>query len=364
MCSPCRRYRGEIGYAASASQPTVTRCPTVSPASPPLGPLATTVPPPSRSQRTRTSAPRYCTLDTVAGNAAPATVSSVQYLGARARGARRGRHAHVLGSQGPRPVAADDPPGDVAGEEVRQSDEAGDEGGGRSLVDVARRADLLDPARGEDGDAVAHRQGLALVVGDVHEGDAHRRLDGLQLHLHLLPQLEVERAERLVEEQDARPVDQCAGERHALALTARELRRPAVAVGAEAHALQRLAHACGALGGRDALHLEPVADVVGDGHVGEEGVVLEHGVDVALERRHAGHVAAAEQDRARRRRLEARDHAQHRGLAGSGRAEQGEELSVTDVERHVVDRDDVAERLAHAAQHDRGRHGGHDSRGS
>ncbi len=51
---------------------------------------------------------------------------------------------------------------------------------------------------------------------DEHEGDAELLLERLQLLLHLLPELEVERAERLVEEQDLRPVHQRAGERHAL----------------------------------------------------------------------------------------------------------------------------------------------------
>ena len=52
-------------------------------------------------------------------------------------------------------------------------------------------------------------------------------LDRLQLDLHLLAELEVERAERLVEQEDARPVDERARQRHALALAARELARAA-----------------------------------------------------------------------------------------------------------------------------------------
>ena len=65
-------------------------------------------------------------------------------------------------------------------------------------------------------------------------------LDLLQLDLQLLPQLEVEGAERLVEEQRLRPVDDRAGERDALPLAARELARLAVAVPVEAHHPQRL----------------------------------------------------------------------------------------------------------------------------
>ena len=57
---------------------------------------------------------------------------------------------------------------------------------------------------GHDRDPVGHRQRLALVVGDVDEGDPDLLLDPGELDLHLLAELEVERAERLVEQQDAR----------------------------------------------------------------------------------------------------------------------------------------------------------------
>ena len=75
----------------------------------------------------------------------------------------------------------------------------------------------------EHGDAVAHRQRLALVVRDEHERDADLVLDRLQLDLHLLAQLQVERAERLVEQQHLRTVDQRPGEGDALPLAAAEL---------------------------------------------------------------------------------------------------------------------------------------------
>ena len=65
-------------------------------------------------------------------------------------------------------------------------------------------------------------------------------LDRLQLELHLLAQLQVERAERLVEQQHARAVDERAGERDALALAAGELDRPALADVRQAHHRQRL----------------------------------------------------------------------------------------------------------------------------
>ena len=96
---------------------------------------------------------------------------------------------------------------------------------GRVLVDLRGRADLLDAALVEHGQAVAHRQRLLLVVRDVDERDADLVLDALELGLHALAQLEVQRAERLVEQQHARAVDDRARERDALALAAGELRR-------------------------------------------------------------------------------------------------------------------------------------------
>ena len=78
---------------------------------------------------------------------------------------------------------------------------------------------------------------------DVHEGDADVLLDALELDLELLAQAQVERAERLVEQQGARAVDERAGERDALLLAAGELAGLALAEVAELHQLERLAGA-------------------------------------------------------------------------------------------------------------------------
>src|SRR5581483_7313603 len=107
-------------------------------------------------------------------------------------------------------------------------DEVGDEARARLLVDVLRRADLDNLAFIEDGDAIGHRQRLALVVGDEHEGDAELLLQRLELLLHLLAKLQVERTERLVEKEHLRSVDERAGESDALALAAGKLSGPAL----------------------------------------------------------------------------------------------------------------------------------------
>src|SRR5215207_3435957 len=62
--------------------------------------------------------------------------------------------ADLLGPDGVRAGRAQDPSRDVAAQEVRGPDEAGDEPRRRPLVDLGRAADLLDPAIVEDGEAV------------------------------------------------------------------------------------------------------------------------------------------------------------------------------------------------------------------
>ena len=95
------------------------------------------------------------------------------------------------------------------------------------LVDIARRADLNDLALVEDRHPVGHGQRFALIVGDEHERDADFLLQRLELLLHLLAQLEIERAQRLIQEQHLGGVDEGAGQGHPLALAARKLARAA-----------------------------------------------------------------------------------------------------------------------------------------
>ena len=57
-------------------------------------------------------------------------------------------------------------------------------------------------------DAIAHDERFLLVVGDVDERDADLALDAHQLELHLLAELEVEGAERFVEQEHGRLVHQ------------------------------------------------------------------------------------------------------------------------------------------------------------
>ena len=183
-------------------------------------------------------------------------------------------------------------------DEVGLAEEVRDEGRGRRLVELGRAAQLLDPPGVHHRDGVGHRHGLFLVVRDVHEGEADLGLDPLELDLHLPAQLEVERAERLVEQQHRRAVDDRPGQRDALLLAAGELGRLAPGHLAELDQLERRLDL--------RLHLLAAAtaqaerDVLEDVEVREQRVALEDGVDRPLVRLGVGDVVVADAGSSRR----------------------------------------------------------------
>jgi hypothetical protein len=178
-------------------------------------------------------------------------------------------------------------------------------------------------------------------------------MTAFQLELHLLPELHVERAERLVEKQRRRPVDERPRQRDSLLLTPGELTATATLQTLQRDDPQHLLHACAVLVAWDVLHLEPERDVVVDRHVREQRVLLEHHVDGPPARRDRRHVAVQQADPTFVRLLEARDHSQCRRLAATARPEEREELALADGERDVANGVGLAETLAHTFQGDR-----------
>src|SRR5207245_4864204 len=124
-------------------------------------------------------------------------------------------------------------------EAVVLADETRDERVPRVLVHLLRRVELLDLAAVKYGDPIRHRERLGLIVSDVHHGDAEPLMQLPDLELHLLAQLFVERAQRLVHEDQLRLEHQRARHRDPLLLAAGELRRPPLAEAGELHHAQR-----------------------------------------------------------------------------------------------------------------------------
>ena len=63
-------------------------------------------------------------------------------------------------------------------------------------------------------------------MGHVNERDAEPPLQSVQFDLEFFPELQVQGAQRLVQEQYFRLVDECPRQGHALLFAARELRWP------------------------------------------------------------------------------------------------------------------------------------------
>ena len=137
-------------------------------------------------------------------------------------------------------------------------------------------------------------------------------------------------------------------------LAAGEFIAAALAIARQAHHGERLVHRAVDLGpGRPRVALaQAVGDIVGDGEMGKQRIVLEHHVDRPAIGRHAGHVVAADEHLARTRLLEAGHHAQRRGLAAAGGAKNGEELPCPDGKVVVGHGNDITEALGDLAKLD------------
>ena len=91
-----------------------------------------------------------------------------------------------------------------------------------------------------------------------------------------------------------------------------------------------------ALGLGHLAHLQRKADVVGHAQGRVQRVALEHHGDVAIARRHAHHVLAADADLALGGFVQPRNDVEQRGLAAARGADQDQELAGRDVDVHLA----------------------------
>ena len=108
-------------------------------------------------------------------------------------------------------------------DDIRGANEFGHEAISRREIDLARRADLGNRPLLHDDDTIAELHGLGLIVRHVDRGDAQRAQQAIQFAAQPVAQRGIERGQRLIEQQDARPDRNRARQRDALALTAGEL---------------------------------------------------------------------------------------------------------------------------------------------
>ena len=138
----------------------------------------------------------------------------------------------------------------------------------------------------------------------------------------------VERRHRLVEKENRRVTSERSGQADALALAARQLRRAGAGEMGDPQALEELADP----------GLPAVGDVLLDGHVWKERVLLEDEADVAALGRQVDppvrveERSLADRDAAPVRTAETGDGPQHGRLAGTGGADERDRLGL-DLER-------------------------------
>ena len=146
----------------------------------------------------------------------------------------------------------------------------------------------------DDDDLVRDLEGLFLVVRDEHRRHLHLVVQAAQPVAQLLADLGVQRAERLVEQQHLGLDRERARQRHALPLSAGQLRRQPVGELLQVHQLEQLVtrRRISSLG---RLRISrPKATLRYTDRWRERRVVLEDEADVAVPRRHGGRVLAVD----------------------------------------------------------------------
>src|SRR5262249_43042845 len=201
---------------------------------------------------------------------------------------------------------------------------------------------LLDAAAVHHDYAIGDVHRLLLVVSHDHRRRVRLVVQAAQPLAQFLADTGIERAEGLVEQEHLRIDGERACKSHALALPSRKLWGMALAEPRELHELEQLRDALLDLRTGTPADPEAEGDVVPHGHVLEGGVVLEDEADAALLRRHVGDVDALETDSTGVGTLEPGDDAEQGRLAAAARAEQGRKRARFDLDRDVVERDEVA----------------------
>ena len=249
-------------------------------------------------------------------------------VGADAHGSRLRRDG-TAGVQGDAPVRqADEGALRLGGGEVLA---AGEPGGGlrpRGVEELAHGLDWACLAALQHADVGAVAPGLAPVVGDPEDGAGEIVHDGGQLQLQLVLEVAVQGREGLVQEDHLGVRQQDPGQGAALLLPAGDLPGPEVRHGFQPEAAEGVLHQ----GVPVRFALEDGQEVPTDGHIGEEGVLLEEVARPALLGRQVDPGGAVEEDMAVQGDAalvgpeDAGDTAQRHALAAAGGAQQGQGL--------------------------------------
>ena len=137
-------------------------------------------------------------------------------------------------------------------------------------------------ALAHDRNAIAHGERFALIMRDKDETDSYFALNALKFDLHCFAKLQVECRQRFVQQQRAWIIDKCTSKGNTLLLAARQLCWLSGCKLGKTHDLQHLHHACLDLLFVNFFASRTECNVVENGHVREECVLLKNSVHVSL----------------------------------------------------------------------------------
>ena len=223
-------------------------------------------------------------------------------------------------------------------------------------VNLQRRRVLLQNARVHQADLGGEGHGFKLVVRDVDEGAVGIRVQALELGAHLLTQLRVQVAQRLIHEEHLRAGREGAGDGDALLLAAGKLGGVALFKLLDLEQGEQLVHAPADARLIPLEHLQTEGDVFIHRHVRPERVVLEQKADVAFVRRQVDALFgienrhAVDQNPAAGRRFKPGDHAQGGRFAAAGGAEQGDEAAILNLQIQILHGDEFVKALGDVLQ--------------
>ena len=175
-------------------------------------------------------------------------------------------------------------------------------------------------------------------MGDEDAGNADAVDRILQPVAQFLADLGVDGGKGLIQEQNLGIRCQSPGKGHALALTAGELVGITLFHARQADEVDHFQDPLPYLLFRPLLDFQAEGDVIENGHIAEQGVVLEDEADAPLGSGNVVDPAAVDEDVAAVGILQAGQHAQDRRLAAAAGTEEGDELALVDAKGNVARR--------------------------
>ena len=171
---------------------------------------------------------------------------------------------------------------------------------------------------------------------DVDKGFLRAPLNLLELDLHILSELEVERAERFVQQNDIGVADESARDGDTLLLTARQLLYGTLFITLEVNNSKHLADLFLYFILGELFELQAKGDIVKYVKMGEQRIFLKHRIDVSLVGRKSVDTRSVKNHIAALRLDKASDNTQCRGFSAAAGTQNRYKFFFMDVEINMV----------------------------